>query len=789
MVLEFAEPSPDVGHRHGRAVSEAVTKQDGDAHADASTFQDMFARRFATVQEALAEHHGCALRWLAAQKEGEMRMRSEIEALQQQLNKLKPGSGEGAAPKAGASSSSEKAVQGKALGFADAGPEQPRDEMLPSDAPDGEQAAAALSDCGDSQSKIAATSTDQVSPPVAGCEGNAPLPGPNTKSWTDSGETPKLCVRGSRASPDILESTRSEVAAVWAAPVPGGHPDRALTPKSSKAAWAGTDPDGKQSKAMRTRQQSDQTTVEEYKEEGSGVRLKTDRLEQKRSGSPASMESLVQEAPTMFGIVPHEDLAPAVAFASAQQLEYCGNPDLDDEKEISRRGSGSAVHATGTAQMELRSIQAPKAVFADAQAMKEKLRNAMSKPQYDVSDYYKRHGIWQFIARDHYFDHLTLTIIGINALWIAIDTDHNRTSSLLEAEALFQVAENAFCFYFTFEWLVRFLSFQHKLNGFRDRWFCFDSCLVSTMILETWLLPLIIIATGAGGGGALGNASMLRLLRLLRLSRMARMARLLRAMPELMVMIKGMAVAMRSVFFTLCLLGCIIYVFAIAFVQQLRGTVFDGSGRDPFESVPEAMKRLLLDGVLPDQGPFVEMVGSQGPFAWLAVMVYILLGSLTVMNMLVGVLCEVVSVVSSVEKESLLITFVRNQLLTMIKESGLDSDGDNRISRQEFESLLEKEAAAKCLQMVGVDVVGLVDFTDFIFEGDKMLTFPDFMDVVLQLRGSNVATVKDIVDLRKMFMAEFDKYRLEMEELTLMADKAVKPPDCAPKPRRTMRFF
>ena len=51
------------------------------------------------------------------------------------------------------------------------------------------------------------------------------------------------------------------------------------------------------------------------------------------------------------------------------------------------------------------------------------------------------------------------------------------------------------------------------------------------------------------------NPIQFRLVRLLRLTRMARMARLLRAMPELLVLIKGMVVAMRSVFFTLCLLA------------------------------------------------------------------------------------------------------------------------------------------------------------------------------------------------------------------------------------------
>jgi len=62
----------------------------------------------------------------------------------------------------------------------------------------------------------------------------------------------------------------------------------------------------------------------------------------------------------------------------------------------------------------------------------------------------------------------------------------------------------------------------------------------------------------------------------------------------------------------------------------------------------------------------------------------------------------------------------------------------------------------------------LMDFTEFIF-GDvteaKELSFPDFMDMILQLRGSNTATVKDVVDLRKMFISELARFGKEMDKM------------------------
>merc|ERR1719262_2019509 len=87
------------------------------------------------------------------------------------------------------------------------------------------------------------------------------------------------------------------------------------------------------------------------------------------------------------------------------------------------------------------------------------------------------------------------------------------------------------------------------------------------MVLETWLMTLVVLFFLGDTNGSGGNASLLRVARLLRLTRMARMARLLRAMPELLILIKGMVAALRSVFFTLGLLFVMLYIFGIAFVQ------------------------------------------------------------------------------------------------------------------------------------------------------------------------------------------------------------------------------
>eukprot|EP00929_Paragymnodinium_shiwhaense_P052961 TRINITY_DN2651_c0_g4_i1.p1 TRINITY_DN2651_c0_g4~~TRINITY_DN2651_c0_g4_i1.p1 ORF type:complete len:636 (+),score=147.39 TRINITY_DN2651_c0_g4_i1:141-2048(+) len=414
-------------------------------------------------------------------------------------------------------------------------------------------------------------------------------------------------------------------------------------------------------------------------------------------------------------------------------------------------------------------------VFIDPDAMKEKVRQRLMKPKYDVRDLYYPYGLWPKIARSHFFESITLAVIGCNSCWIMIDTDRNDADILLFSAMEFQIVENFFCCYFSFEWLARFMSFRKKRHGFRDTWFAFDSMLVTMMALETWVMSTAVLM-GRGPSASVGDAQILRAAKLFRLSRLCRMARLLRAMPELMIMIKGLLAAARSVFFTLVLLIGLLFIFGIAFVQMAKD--YD-VGVTYFSSVPSSMYFLLVHGTLLLSTDYkaLELRAEGGLMLTSIFFVFILLGAVLIMNVLIGVLCEVVSAVALVEKEEMLVNYVRAKLEKVM--AIIDEDGGGTISREEFGLILENIDAMEALIDVGVDVVGLVDFADFIFGDDGMedsnrpqveLTLSEFLEVILQLRGSNNASVKDMVDLRKFvhnhIMHQSAKIHSTHEQLT-----------------------
>merc|ERR1712032_1704320 len=158
-----------------------------------------------------------------------------------------------------------------------------------------------------------------------------------------------------------------------------------------------------------------------------------------------------------------------------------------------------------------------------------------------------------------------------------------------------------------------------------------------------------------------------------------------------------------------------------------------------FNSVPGAMHTLLLDGAFMDGlGERAKQLLEQGLVYLFLFYLFVLIASLTVLNMLIGVLCEVISAVASTEKERLNIAFAKEKLQEIMVKTGLDQNGDMQISKPEFLSLIENEEAGKVLAEVDVDVVGIVDFADMIFEAndddddeeEKVLTFEEFMDIV-----------------------------------------------------------
>mmetsp|Transcript_69840 Transcript_69840/g.114464 ORF Transcript_69840/g.114464 Transcript_69840/m.114464 type:complete len:601 (+) Transcript_69840:27-1829(+) len=368
----------------------------------------------------------------------------------------------------------------------------------------------------------------------------------------------------------------------------------------------------------------------------------------------------------------------------------------------------------------------------------------------------ERESCWVRFARHPFFERISLAMIYFNAVWLAVDIEFNNSDLVMFSSPIFIVAEVIFSLYFTAEVIIRYMSYVSTMKAFKDLWFIFDFFLVIMMISETWIVPVFVLIMDSNNEGSnlSRTVSVLRVARALRVLRTARIVRVARYMPELMILLKGIMVAARSVFFTLVLLLLITYVFSIALSKMSEGTILEDR---LFPSLPSSLLTLIVKCVIPDREIFFREVAQESWLMGALVLFFVLVGSLIVLNMLVGILVEAVQTVATMEHEQIRVDLAKTVLWDLVTKGTKNQREVNQITEEELAELLERPEATSALTQLGVDIFAVKEYSKLLFEDGEPLTFGEFMDAMLTLRGSNSTTVKDIVNLRKFTADEFSQ--------------------------------
>jgi len=198
-------------------------------------------------------------------------------------------------------------------------------------------------------------------------------------------------------------------------------------------------------------------------------------------------------------------------------------------------------------------------------------------------------------------------------------------------------------------------------------------------------------------------------------------------MPELLTLIKGIKSATRSVSCTLVLLIGFLYIFAIIFTQTLS-KIDDNSEacqnvQGYYADLGLSMLMLFLAGTLLDNVVDVMWDMKLCPASYYHIYIFglfILLSSFTVLNMLIGVLCEVVSETSAREAESAMVSEIREEITAVFLE--IDVNGDGTVSKDEFEQMKKNPIVIGALDKVGVKPKHFFALADVLFEPSEPAT-------------------------------------------------------------------
>jgi voltage-gated sodium channel len=512
--------------------------------------------------------------------------------------------------------------------------------------------------------------------------------------------------------------------------------------------------------------------------------------------------------------LPQQGLQQVSWKAVNKNIHHANNKSMDIDHVAQKAGVGiSADGGHGHRQQRPPDGGGPSNLFGDI--------TDLSNPQYTCAEEKNLEDLLEqakyndtpfgHLAKNKKFELVTILIITLNAGVIGYDADysaqHHKPENLYDPEAPIHltVFENFFCTYFTFEILTRFLGFKEKHKIFLDFWFTFDFLLVGMMVLETWVLPFL------GDSSPLGQLSILRLLRLLRITRMSK---LIRAFPEILIIIKGIKAAVKAVSWVAFLLVMISFTWAIMLTNQYhQGHLSDdeleeGSIETLFGNMGKSMLHLIVMGTILDDVTYCcDIIRGAGDYHILALfIVYILINSFTLMNMLVGILVEVVGATSDGENKRLVEDSASDSIKTIFTE--MDQDASGKITREEFLNVRTEEdddeeaplspgpspgvsnlpeseqpssarrdmvrAALEDLDIKGED---FDKYMQLLFQGDeKEVSFDNLLNTILRLRPGTQMSALDFNAFKKRVDKSYENSEEWLQGVEDMCDQLFKGP-------------
>lgn len=381
------------------------------------------------------------------------------------------------------------------------------------------------------------------------------------------------------------------------------------------------------------------------------------------------------------------------------------------------------------------------------------------------------------VASHRYFEGATMTVILLNALSIGYDADYSATTwkpdNLYDGPAQFIVAEIFFAVYFTTELIIRFFAYRRYSMCLFDAWFIFDSLLVILMNLETFILPF------ASSGGGLSQLNVLRLLRLLRVSRMVK---LMKTFPELMLIVKGLAAAVRAVSWTLVLLMMVLFVSAIIFTNQYhQGLRSDEDVADQVEeyfgNMGKSMFSLVIMGTLLDDITVcTNSIRLSRQPGMLAVLIgFIVLSSFMMLNMLLGILVEVVANTAEGEKMKSKNTLIRDAIIQTLNELGEETGG---LTRAQFLSLSADQKTLKNLESLGIEERHLQMFARLLYESqddkkpdEAALSTEEVVGMLFELQPSECMESSELATVEKVLVDSRRDMRRRVRRLEAILGK------------------
>jgi len=162
------------------------------------------------------------------------------------------------------------------------------------------------------------------------------------------------------------------------------------------------------------------------------------------------------------------------------------------------------------------------------------------------------------------------------------------------------------------------------------------------------------------------------------------------------------------------------------------------------------MLTLLIQGtILDDVTAASDAIRKQDNYEWMEAVfiLYILLNSFMMLNMLVGILVEVVGNTKEAETERIARANARDAIMTIFKS--MDSDGSGKITQEEFKGMKKDEGIMQAFAELDIKAKQFDMYGQLLFGtkdkdgGTPEMSFKTLLDAICRLRPGSAVNLLD----------------------------------------------
>ena len=211
------------------------------------------------------------------------------------------------------------------------------------------------------------------------------------------------------------------------------------------------------------------------------------------------------------------------------------------------------------------------------------------------------------------FEGIVISIIIISAIMVGFRTYDEVFPP--EVFQIFSVLDYAVTIFFLIEIIIRVYSYEKARDFFKENWNIFDFTIVALSLIPIASLDGVIIG---------------------RLLRVFRLLRLISFIPQFRILIESLITAIPRVGYVLLFIFIETYIFA-----AIGSILYSGIDPAHWGNIGVAMLTLFQTATLEGWPDLLDKAYSSRPFAWIFFLSFIILNSFIFLNMIVGVIIDV----------------------------------------------------------------------------------------------------------------------------------------------------